>query len=489
MGARAGARLGVAGRARKAMRGAGQAVEWVTGRPLASYDGPVAFEAKVAVARAARRAEHLRHRGNVAFPGHVLLRAEPRALARLVGRLPEGVVAVSASGGKTTATAMLASIARHAGRRPVTNPTGANMPPGLAAELLAMSHPGRGTHGDVGVFEVDERWLVRVADDLDPRVLVLGNIVRDQVERMGDLDEVLALWRAMVLARPASTRLALNVDDPRVASLAELRPDPVRFGIDDAALASRTPLVAAEPPTCAACGADLAYDGAHLAHLGHWRCSRCDRRRPELDVAAEDVALAGAGEARFTLRLPDGRHPVHLRVGGVHNVYNAVAAAAGAVAMGFPAGAVVAGLEATPPAWGRGEVVRVDGVDVVLQLAKAAVGAAVLVRTMLEEPGPLDVLLAARSDPHDLADFSWLWDIDVDALLERARTVTCSGDQWPELTLRLKYADTDLDAVIVEPSLAAGLRRAVAASAGRLHVIATPRPRRSCGSTWPTRAT
>src|SRR5215203_1264478 len=209
MGRRGSTGAAVSGRARRVVRATGHAVEWVTGRPLASYDGRTAFEAKVAVGRVARRAEHLRARGNVAFPGHVLLRADPRAVARLAGRLEHGTVAVSASSGKTTATAMLASITREAGLRPVTNPTGANMPPGLAAELLAVTRTGRGTAGDVGVFEVDERWLRRVADDLGVRVVVLGNVLRDQVERMGDLDDVVAMWRRMLDDLPAGTGLAV----------------------------------------------------------------------------------------------------------------------------------------------------------------------------------------------------------------------------------------------------------------------------------------
>src|SRR5829696_362580 len=198
MGGRRRRRRQVAGRARRAVRTAGLALERLTGRPLASIDGPLAFEAKVAVARGARGLERLRGRANVAFPGHVLLRAEPRAVARLAGRLPAGTVAVSASSGKTTTTAMLTAMARRAGLAAVSNPTGANMPPGLAAELLGVTRAWRGTAARIGIFEVDERWLVRVADELDPGVLVLGNLLRDQVERMGDVDDVLALWRGVV---------------------------------------------------------------------------------------------------------------------------------------------------------------------------------------------------------------------------------------------------------------------------------------------------
>jgi UDP-N-acetylmuramyl tripeptide synthase len=459
-------------RVRGSVRAAGHAFEWVTGRPLASYDGPAAFEAKVAVARAARRVDQLRGRTNVAYPGHVLLRADPRGLARLAGRLRDGAVAVSASSGKTTTTAMLTSIAAHAGLRPVTNPTGANMPPGLVAELLAATRPARGTAGDVGIFEVDERWLPRVADDLGVRVMVLGNVLRDQVERMGDLDVLAAMWQRMVTAGPPDLRVAVDVDDPRLAPLADLRPEAVRFGLDDPSLGAAPLLGAIEPPPCVACGGRLAYDPAYLAHLGRWCCERCGHGRPDLDVAAEEVVLGGPSAARFTLRLPTGRHAVRLQVGGLHNVYNAVAAAAGAVAMGLPAEAIVAGLEATTPAWGRGEVVQVDGVDVVLLLLKDAVGGALLVQTLLEEDGPLDLLLTGNAFLDFPPDLPFLWDIDVDALLGRLRTVVCAGDQAPQFAMWLKYVGADMARVSSEETVEGGLRRAVAGSAGRLHVVA-----------------
>jgi lipid II isoglutaminyl synthase (glutamine-hydrolysing) len=438
---------------------------------LASYDGRAVFEAKVAVALAARRLERLRRRGNVAVPGHVLLRAEPRALARLAGRLAGGAVAVSATAGKTTTTAMLASIAREAGLHPVTNPSGANMPPGLVAELLAASRAGRGTAGDVGIFEVDERWLPRVADDLGVRVMVLGNVLRDHVDRMGDLDGVARMWQAMITASGPDLRLAVNADDPRLAPLAELRPGSVRFGIEDPAIGPGPQLGAVDPPPCATCGADLTYEPAYLAHLGRWRCPACGRGRPSPDVSAEEVALAGTGGASFTLRLPTGRRTVRLGVGGLHNVCNAVAAAAGAVAMGLPPDAVVAGLEATTPAWARGEVVAVDGVDVVLHLLKGGPGGAALLRTLLEEEGPLDLLLAVHLLPNDPADCPYLWDIDLAALLPRLRQVVCSGNQAALLATWLKYSGADMDVVAVEPPLEAGLRRALAAGTGRLHVV------------------
>src|SRR4029450_1585433 len=119
----------------------------------------------------------------------------------------------------------------------------------------------------------------------------------------------------------------------------------------------------------------------------------------------------------------------------------------GAVAMDLPADAIVSGLEATAPAWGRGEVIEVDGVDVVLFVLKNAVGGSLLVRTILEEEGAIDLLLADNLFPDFTPDLPCLWDLDVDALLGRLRSVVCAGDQAPQFAVWLKYAGADMTRV------------------------------------------
>src|SRR5947208_16996454 len=115
---------------------------------------------KIAAARAvgglARRAGR---GGGTSLPGRVLMRLEPHAISELASRLPRGSVVVSATNGKTTTAAMVASILEPAGISLVHNRAGANMAGGVASALLAAVHDGGRIDGELGLFEVDEFWL------------------------------------------------------------------------------------------------------------------------------------------------------------------------------------------------------------------------------------------------------------------------------------------------------------------------------------------
>ena len=171
----------------------------------------IVFPAKVAAARAAaglsRRAGA---GGGTSLPGKLLLRMAPDAIPRLSRRIAGGVVVVSATNGKTTTAKMLAAMLEPE-RRLCRNSAGANLASGVASALLAC----RGA--DLGVFEVDEAALEAVAPALAPRVLGLGNLFRDQLDRYGELETVAARWRRISAAGP--WRLVRNADDPLVAGL------------------------------------------------------------------------------------------------------------------------------------------------------------------------------------------------------------------------------------------------------------------------------
>ena len=182
-----------------------------------------ALDVKIVAARAvgevARRAGR---GGGTSLPGKVLMRLEPDAISRLAQRLPDGTAIVSATNGKTTTAAMVASVLEHAGIGLVHNRAGANMAGGVASALLAAARRGSAIEGELGLFEVDEFWLDRVAAQLRPRAMVLGNLFRDQLDRYGELDTIADRWAALA-ASVGSTRLALNADDPLIADLGRER--------------------------------------------------------------------------------------------------------------------------------------------------------------------------------------------------------------------------------------------------------------------------
>ena len=436
------------------------------------------FTAKVAMARAVGALSRRSGRGGgTTLPGRILLRAAPDAISRLGARLSGSRTVLSATNGKTTTAGMLASALHAAGRNPVHNRAGSNMAWGVATALLEGD-------GDEGLFEVDEAWLPRVVEELSPTLLVLGNLFRDQLDRYGELETIADRWAAVVAARRGRTALVLNADDPLVADLGRVpdgdpppggapAPGVTFFGVDDDRLTHAELQHAADSKHCRRCGHPYVYEAAYLAHLGHYACPNCGARRPEPTVVARDVELRGIRSAAFTLHAPAGSARVELPLPGLYNVYNAVGAAALGLALGAPLDAVVAGLEAVAPAFGRAETVELSGRTLSILLVKNPAGANEVLRTLALEGDGLDLFGVLNDRVADGRDVSWVWDADWELMAGSVRRMTCAGTRAAELALRMKYAGLPDDRLRVVESLEAGLDAALADGSGPLYALPT----------------
>jgi lipid II isoglutaminyl synthase (glutamine-hydrolysing) len=436
-----------------------------------------AFRAKLALARGAGRLSRRSGRGGgTTLPGRMLLRMAPDALARLGARLHDGTSIVSATNGKTTTAGMIAAALAAAGRRPVHNRAGSNMSWGVATALLDQE-------GTEGLFEVDEAWLPRIAAELDPRLIVLGNLFRDQLDRYGELERLADDWAEMVAARSGRSRLVLNADDPLVADLGRdrdlrRREGVTYFGLEDPSQALPELQHAHDAKHCRRCGAPYVYERAFVGHLGHYECPNCGADRPRPDVAATAVTLDGMRGSEVDITTPSGPLHVRLPLPGLYNVYNALAALAAALDLGVPADPAVAGLEHVEAAFGRVETVQVASTAVSILLIKNPAGANEVLRTLRLEAARdgdagVDVWIALNDRIADGRDVSWIWDADFELLAGSTRRVTCAGTRAPELAVRLKYAGVDPGLISVREGIEASLDEAVAAAPGRLFALPT----------------
>jgi UDP-N-acetylmuramyl tripeptide synthase len=437
--------------------------------------GPLA--PKLALARAVGLLSRLRGGGATSAPGKALLALEPDAIGELGARLARGSVLISATNGKTTTAALAASILTGEGIALVHNRAGANMAGGIASTLLDAAGAHGAIAGELGLFEVDELWLDRIAAQLHPRAILLGNLFRDQLDRYGELDTIAARWAATIRDGPGrEARLVLNADDPVLADLGRERgegtrgrgPDVLYFGVEDDSLALPGMAHAADAKHCRNCGAPYVFDAIYLGHLGRYHCAACGRARPSgeaLAVRATNVQLEGVRAARFTLHTPEGSAEVALALPGLYNVYNALAAAALASALEVPLQRIVAGLQSTRAAFGRAESVMLGEPaprELRILLVKNPAGANEVLRTLTLEPGEHDLLGVLNDNIADGRDVSWIWDADYELLAGRVRRVTCAGTRAAELAVRLKYAGIEPARIRVQPDLAAALAAALA---------------------------
>jgi UDP-N-acetylmuramyl tripeptide synthase len=380
---------------------------------------------------------------------------DPGSIAALAARLPQGSALISATNGKTTTAAMAASILAPTSRL-ARNAAGANLVSGVASTLVT----ARGA--ELGLFEVDEAALPDVARRLAPRVIALGNLFRDQLDRYGELELVADRWRAMVADLPDETHLVVNADDPVVWDLARGHARTTTYGLDDPSHAGTVLQHAADSKYCVRCGAPYGYAAAYVGHLGDYRCPSCGAARPSPQVSARAIEANGVEDVSFDLILPEGARRVRLRLPGLYNVYNALAAATLARALGASPDDVAAGLERTSPAFGRAERIPIGSRTLLLLLIKNPAGANEVVRTLVSGEPPRRVVIALNDAIADGRDVSWIWDVDFEPLAAGLERLIVSGDRAAELALRFKYAGFDPEDIELVPELGAALDRGLA---------------------------
>ncbi|HSC50222.1 MAG TPA: MurT ligase domain-containing protein [Gaiellaceae bacterium] len=429
---------------------------------------PAPLPLEIALARAVARVSRLAGAGGgTTLPGKLLWKLDPGAVDRLAARLPRGSALVSATNGKTTTAAMAAEILAPSVRL-AHNRAGANLVSGVASALLAARD------AELGLFEVDEAALPEVAQRVAPRVVSLGNLFRDQLDRYGELELLAGRWREMARRLPLAATLVANGDDPQLGALADDRAGSVVFGLDDPRHAAPELQHAADSKWCVRCGTPYEYAAAYIGHLGDYRCPACGHARPPLNVVAREISLNGLKSVSFSLVTPEGDRRVELRVPGLYNVYNALAAAALARALGTPLDRIVDGLQGFSAAFGRFERIEIEGRSLLVLLIKNPAGANEVVRTLVAGGTPRLLLVALNDEIADGRDVSWIWDVDFEPLLAGVERLIATGERAAELALRFKYAGLDESAIEVVPSLEAALDRGLAQTPAGGELAALP---------------
>ena len=405
-------------------------------------------------------------RGATALPGLVTMRLDPNFIEAITRELPHGVVLVSGTNGKTTTARMLSDVARAAGWSPIHNRSGSNLERGIAGALLADSTWRGEPRGDVGLFEVDEASLPRVLARLVPRVVVITNLFRDQLDRYFEIDALARRVGDAIAKLDPKTTLVLNADDPIVATLGSRHTGAVvYFGVDDPSVGGRVPQSISDATRCPRCKAPLSYERVVLAHVGDWSCPSCGLTRPDRDVSAIRVRLDAAW-SEIDLRVPAAAafDPVRVPLPGLYNSYNALAAIAAARVLDIALPTAARAIAGFKPAFGRLEQLAIDGRTLRLILVKNPAGFNAAIGALLET-GRKPRLLAALNDQYaDGRDVSWIWDADFESLAPAVTHAVVTGTRSRDLANRLKYAGVPRERVDVVEQWAGAIDRAIGAT-------------------------
>ncbi|MCA1648185.1 MAG: Mur ligase family protein [Chloroflexi bacterium] len=415
--------------------------------------------------------------GGTVIAGHLVPRIAPGALRDVTRTLPHGSIVASGTNGKTTTTRLLAHILRSAGLRPIHNRAGANLLSGLFTAVAQATDWQARPMGDIGLFEVDEATVPSALQHIQPRILLLHNIFRDQLDRYGEVHFVAGLWRESIRRLTSASTVLLNADDPLVAGLPDglSGPTVLTYGVDDTSIGTDVLPHAADARLCPRCGNALRYGLVFFGHLGHYRCAHCEFARPTPGITATIVELLGDEGSNLTISTPDGILRARLRLPGLYNVYNALAAVAVCISLGVRRETMARGIETFTAAFGRLERIQVEDRELFLALVKNPVGFTEVLRTILTRPGRRTLLIAINDLFADGTDVSWLWDVEFERLKDRVNVAVCTGLRAEDMAVRLKYAEVEPERIRIDsdPRRAIELALAAAEPAETVYVLPT----------------
>lgn len=415
-----------------------------------------------AVGKLIRSMIRLTRHGGSALPGKIIEAIDPGFLRRTLNRLPYGVVLVSGTNGKTTTTRMVSTMLQEMGLDVFTNPTGSNFTRGIVSSLLAEIGLDGRLHADIAVLELDEAYAVHFVRHVSPRYSLLLNVMRDQLDRFGEIDTTARLLGQV--AEATTGTIVLNREDGRIRRLAAHADTGVAvryFGLADE-LRSYFP---SDDEMYAWATTETARAQNSKASADQ---SATESNSPSSsDLPAADVVLADVEDHRASFIICGTRITTQVALEGIYNVYNAAAALAMAETViektiGHPdAQDLAVALSHVTPAFGRGEIIQIETGPVELVLVKNPMGFRLSLQSFAAAAHK--TMIAICDQYADGRDMSWLWDVDFRSLRETGVAMV-SGDRAWDMALRLGY-----DGVCVaqtDPDLESAVERFVMADAG-----------------------
>lgn len=393
------------------------------------------------IGKIVRHASRLRGGSGSALPGLIVEKVDPVFAQRVLSALPQGVIIITGTNGKTTTTKIVCQLLESTGLKVFTNRTGSNFTRGIIAALLAEVDTHGTLDADIAVLELDEAYAAKFVSQVQPRYSLLLNVMRDQLDRFGEIDHTASLLRRVAAA--TTETVVLNSDDPLVSAIAtELSEKNVLFYGLNPSLHSLFP------------------DDSQL----YGTTTTIPRRKKHENYITLDSVNNTRASFQLTTHKPV---TVDLKLQGIYNMQNAAGALALASAVtsqDFPK--LVSALKDVRPAFGRGEAVMIDGKPLEIILVKNPAGFRLALKSYTDKPA--DTMIAINDNYADGRDMSWLWDV---TFTDLKSVSVVSGSRAYDMALRLQYDDVIVGHV--DTSLAKALSQFLSGTRGAKRIYCT----------------
>lgn len=392
--------------------------------------------------------------GGFAAPGLYALKIEPALVEKLINQKAKNIL-ITGTNGKTTTSKLVSHFLKASGFKVIRNSSGSNLERGIASYLIRHSNPFGILKYDFGVWEADEFAFNYLAPKIKPDVIILLNVLRDQLDRYGEVDNVIKRWRETLSKLSSDTTLILNLDDSNLIKAAkDFKGEVITFGIKESGIKGESKFKITKKPDFEA----IIKKTNLRPHL------KGGKLRSGLEHTSLRVYFSG-NSMDFNLPLP-----------GIFNVYNFLASLAFANLFNLKAKTIRGFLDNFAPAFGRFEQIRVNSTTVYIFLVKNPVGATQVLQTVLPHISLKDSLLLALNDNFaDGKDVSWIWDAEFEAIqkIDKNIGITVSGSRALDLALRLKYAGIGSSRIKIEPELKQAFEKALNCTRNKLFILPT----------------
>lgn len=400
--------------------------------------------------------------GGSSLPGKIAHTIDPHILTELSNDYE--VIIVSGTNGKTLTTSLIVQLLKQKYPNILTNPTGANLTQGIVSTFL--NHKPTKGEKNIAVLEVDEATIKHITPYIQPKLFVFTNIFRDQMDRFGEIYTTYQYMLDGASFAPEATILA-NGDAPIFNS--DSLPNPRQFfGFNHQEDGEYTAHYNTDGILCPHCHSVLHYKFITYSNLGKYYCKNGDFARPELNYSVTELTDLSLTQSKFKI---DG-YDFELPIGGLYNIYNALAAYSTARFFGLTPEEIQTGFTQAERVFGRQETFKLDDKDVMINLIKNPVGFNQIVQLLGYEQDEFTLAVLLNDNYADGQDVSWIWDGEFEALHElQPRETFIGGLRVDDLATRMEVAGfTTLHKTTSNEALIEQLRQA---PTQKINILAT----------------
>ncbi|MGB9680396.1 MAG: MurT ligase domain-containing protein [Thermoanaerobacteraceae bacterium] len=388
-------------------------------------------------------------RGGTSLPGKIALKYDKTLIYDLLKNIKEKII-ITGTNGKTTTSGLISSILIKSGKSIVNNREGANMASGIATALLKNSNIFGELRKDMAVFEIDEANMPLILEDINPKIVLITNFFRDQLDRYGELDNIIQKVKDSIQKLPKDSIVLLNADDPFTASLAnESKVKIFYYGINDDfknTYISQT----FEQKYCPVCGSKYVYKKVYYGQLGDYYCPKCGNKRPDLNFYAYNLNFSEDGIS-FNLKYNDKILPIKSNLSGSYNVYNIMASAAVSLLLNINIQDIQEGIKNYNPIAGRLQKTYLKNKKTLINLVKNPIAFESTLIMINEINKFLNLVVAINDNFADGRDISWIWDVNFEDFISNTKInkIITTGLRAEDVALRFKYAGVKTDNIFI----------------------------------------